>query len=104
MRVNVSDIDGVHASTPQAGQRLYALIEPVLARGEPVVLDFAGVQHFSAPFFNSSIGPLVEADSANRLPQLLRIENLPPLGQGVLDSVIENGIRMRENPRLREAM
>ena len=32
MRVMVREIDNGHASTPQAGLRLYALIEPVLAR------------------------------------------------------------------------
>jgi STAS-like domain of unknown function (DUF4325) len=104
MRVNVKDIDGIHASTLQAGQRLYSLIEPVLARGEPVVLDFAGVRHFSVPFFNYSIGLLVEKDEANRLGELLRYENLPAPGQSAWESVVEYAVRRRGNPRLAEAM
>lgn len=105
MRVKVSglDIDASSAYTFEAAQKLYALIEPVLARGEPVELDFEGVEHFSAVFFNYSIGWLVEKDTANRLPELLRVENLHPLGQTALDSVTENAIRCRENPRWREA-
>jgi hypothetical protein len=104
MRVKVSDIDGVHAYTPQAGQRLYAIIEPAIARGEPVVLDFEGVRHYSAAFFVYSIGILVEADTTNRLPELLQYENLPPGGQAALDSVIGYAVRRRENPRWAEGM
>jgi hypothetical protein len=104
MRVKVSDIDGIHATTYQAGQKLYTLIAPVLARGEPVELDFEGVRHFSPLFFNASIGILVEADKENRLPERLRVVNLPPLGQDALDSVIDYAIRCRDNPRWAEAM
>ena len=99
MRVKVSDIDGFQASTPQAGERLYALIAPVLARGEEVFLDFEGVKHCSVPFFNASIGVLIEADAEERLPALLRYENLSPLGQGIVESVTEYATRRRENPR-----
>src|SRR3954454_13171626 len=99
MRVKVKEIDGGFASTPQAGEKLYALIAPVLARGEEVTLDFEGVKHCSVPFFNASIGVLIEADAEGRLPALLHYENLPPLGQGIVDDVTEYAIRRRENPR-----
>jgi hypothetical protein len=99
VRIKVSEIDGGHAYTPQAGLRLHALIEPVLARGESVVLDFAGVEHFSSAFFSASVGKLVEADVTNRLPDLLRFENLAALGQTALDLATEFATRCRENPR-----
>jgi hypothetical protein len=99
VRVKVSEIDGGHASTPQAGLRLYALIEPMLARGESVVLDFEGVKHFSTAFFSASIGRLAEADVAKRLPDLLHCENLPATGQTALDLATGFAIRCRENPR-----
>jgi hypothetical protein len=104
MHVKVSNIEGSSAYTAQAGQQLRALIEPVLARGEPVELDFEGVKHFSAAFFASSIGALVEADRTNRVTELVRVCNLMPLGKGTLDLVIANAIRRRENPRWAEAM
>jgi hypothetical protein len=104
MRVKVSDIDGVHASTAQAGQRLYALIEPVLARGESVELDFEGVKHFSVPFFTSSIFILVRDDASGRVQGLLRYENLLPQGQSDLDSTLDYAVRCRDNPRWAEGM
>ena len=104
MRVKVSEIDGGHASTPQAGLRLHALIEPALARGEPVVLDFEGVKYCSVPFFSASVGILVEADAEGRLPALLSYESLSPMGQSAVDSVTEYAIRRRENPRWAAAM
>src|SRR4051794_23410319 len=103
-RVKVSDVVGNQASTHQAGQRLHDLIEPALARGEPVELDFAGVRHFSALFFNASIGALIEGDGQDRLPPLLRYENLPPLARGALESVVEYAVRRRTDPRWAAAM
>src|SRR3954465_5504035 len=98
MRVKVSEIDNGHPPPPQAGLRLQALIEPVLARGEPVVLDFEGVKHCSTAFFNARIANLIEADKDDRLPQLLTYENLSPHGQIALDMAADFGKRRRENP------
>jgi hypothetical protein len=100
----VRELNNGHASTGETGWRLYQLIEPVLARGEEVVLDFAGVKHVAAPFLSSSVGVLIEADKEDRLPKLLRYENLPPERQGTLDVVIDYGVRRRENPRGAAAM
>src|SRR4051794_13864243 len=99
MRVKVSEIDGIHAYTPQAGIRLRELIEPALAVGEEVTLDFEGVKHYSAAFFCASIGALIEADKAGRTPQLLRYENLLPRGQSALESATDFAIRRRDNPK-----
>src|SRR5438552_3357664 len=102
MRVKISDLFGFQAATGQAGYQLYTQIEPVLARGEPVVLDFEGVRYFATIFFTSSVGLLIEADTENRLPDLLRYENLPEMGQTALDLATETAIRRRENPRWAE--
>ena len=104
MHVKVSDIDGAHASTPQAGQRLLALIQPPLTRGEQVELDFEGVRHFSVPFFSASIFVLIKADTENRLAGLLSYENLLPQGRSALDSTIDYAIRCRDNPQWAEGM
>jgi hypothetical protein len=105
MRVNLfSEIDGVHAFTSKAGQKLYELIEPAVARGEEVVLDFDGVKHFSGTFFNWAIGRFIEKDFDGKLSRLIRYENLPPLGQGSLESAVEYATLRRENPRWAVAM
>jgi hypothetical protein len=98
MRVKVREIDNGHASTPQAGLRLYALIEPVLARGEPVILDFEGVKHCSTAFFSASVGILIEADREDRLPELLRYENLAPRCQPALELASDFAVRCRQSP------
>jgi hypothetical protein len=104
MYVKVSEIDGGFASTPQAGERLYNLIAPVLARGEEVVLDFEGVRYTAVPFFMASIQPLIEADREERLSKLLRYENLnlTPFGQSDVEAVTEFAVRCRD-PRVKAA-
>lgn len=106
MRVKVSglDLDSAHAYTPQAGEKLRALIEPILAQGDPVELDFTGVEHFSAIFFWTALGPLIEADSSHQLPALIRIENLSPLGENALESARALAVRRREVPGWASAM
>jgi hypothetical protein len=105
MRVHLfSQIDGVHASTSQAGQKLYELIEPAVSRGEEVVLDFDGVKYFAPGFFNWAVGRFIEKDFDGKLSRLIRYENLPPLGESSLESVVEYATLRRENPRWAAAM
>jgi hypothetical protein len=105
MRVKVSDeIDGIHAFTLDAGLKLHDLIEPAIARGEEVVLDFEGVKHFTPLFMYYAIGRFIERDADGSLSRLFRYENLEPLGQDTLDDVVEYSIRRREDPRWAAAM
>jgi hypothetical protein len=103
MRVQMSELFGKQAATGQDGLRLNELIEPVLARGEAVVLDYEGMDRFTTVFFTSSIGLLIEKDTPNRLPELLQHENLPHMGQLALSLATDNAIRRRENPRWAQA-
>src|SRR3954463_15753646 len=98
MRVKVSDLAGECPCIGEEGERAHELIAPVLERGEPVVLDFSGVKDVGGAFFAGAIGRLVERDAANRLPELLRYENLSPRGRGVLDAIIDHWTRRREVP------
>lgn len=101
-RVKVTDIEGEKGYT---GEALRAFLEPILARGESVVLDFQGTDHScSGVFFWVGLGRLIEADTENRLPELLHFDNLSHLGQLSLDSIRDFAIRRRENPRWAEAM
>jgi len=99
MRVKISELEDFQGTTPQAARQLYHLIAPVLARGEPVVLDFEGVRSCSTSFFTSSVGLLIEEDKENRLPELLSYENLPEMGRVALGLATDHAIRRRENPR-----
>jgi hypothetical protein len=99
MRVRILDVDPNQvAATPQSGEKLRALIEPALARGEEVELDFEGVRFYSPLFFFSSVGLLIERDPTNRVAGLLRYSNLSERGQMDLGSAIDFAIRRRDNP------
>jgi len=68
MQIEVRERSGENAITRELGLEIYSSIQPVLARGEPVCLDFAGVKVFASPFLNAAIG------------QLLKDKSLPTLG------------------------
>ena len=38
--------------------RVFNSVQPMLAKGEPVELDFEGLRHASTTFFHSSVGEL----------------------------------------------
>ena len=99
MRVKVNDIEGATFAGMEAGQRLREMIAPALARGEEVVLDFEGIQYYSPAFFADVFHDLIRADVEDRLPQLVRFENLPPHGQGAFDDMRLWAVRWRENPK-----
>jgi hypothetical protein len=99
MRVKVSEVTGPYADSYEGGLRLADVIAPVLARGEEVVLDFDGVKEYFGAYFDCAIGRLIVQDADDRLPGLLRYENLSPVGRLVLEGVTEHAIRRRENPR-----
>jgi hypothetical protein len=99
MYVRVREIDNGAAATGQAGEKLLELIEPAIARGEVVELDFEGVWIYAALFFYCSVGRLIEADTTERVPPLLRYANLSERGQADLEWGVEFAVRRRENPR-----
>lgn len=98
MRVKVSEYSGSRTAGYELGPQVYELIEPALARGEVVVLDFEGVRRVTTAFFARSVGDLIEKDVANRLKDLLRCENLSDVGKLALQQVVEHFTRRRENP------
>jgi hypothetical protein len=99
MRVKVNDIEGATYGATVAAERLRDMIAPALARGEEVVLDFEGVQYPTSSFFGDAFEELIRADVEDRLPKLLRFENLPPVWQGAYDDVRLWAVRWRENPK-----
>lgn len=98
MRVMVRDLDQGDAGTMRAGEMVRDLIEPALTRGEEVTLDFVGVRYCNAAFLNAAVGRLIESDVQERLPALLRYENMKPLWKGALESVIGWAERRRKYP------
>lgn len=98
MRVKVFDLCGIQAACFEHGQQLHDLIEPAIARGEEVVLDFEGVRWFNSGFFAMALGPLIVKDTTNRLGDLLRYENLAEMGRLARDGAVNHWTRRRDVP------
>lgn len=90
MRINVRKWVGENAITPDDGQAIFNLIHGPLQKGETVELDFEGVDVFASPFFNASVGRLLEDLERDALNVRLRFEHLSTFGKRVLRRVIEN--------------
>ena len=90
MQINVREWVGENAMTQDDGKAVYDLIHDPLRQGETVELDFEGVDVFASPFFNASVGRLLEDLGRDALNARLRFEHLSAFGERVLRSVIEN--------------
>ena len=90
MEYKVRDNIGPRAIIREDGEKVYDAIYPVLARGEPTTLDFAGVSQFASPFFNFAIGQLLKDLTVDDLTKRLHIVHLTQDGMAVVKRVIEN--------------
>ncbi len=99
----ISEI-GKNCITLDQGAKLYNRIHPLLKKGENVVLDFQHVEVFASPFFNRSVGRLLEDISPDDLNRLLVVNNLAVTGLDTLKKVIENSKKYYSNPNYKKAV
>lgn len=90
MHVKIKELVGVNAMTLADGEAIYHRIHDPLVEGKAVELDFEGVQVFGSPFFNASVGRLLEDLKPDILNSRLKFEHLSDFGARVLRRVIEN--------------
>lgn len=60
------------------GQQVYQAVTPPLARGEHVVLSFAGVAVVTSSFANTALVPLLDLVGADALRERLALRDLRP--------------------------
>lgn len=105
MRIVVKDLIGFDdCITAEDGQKVYDLIHPELSAGKPVVVDFAGIEAFASPFFNTAIGQLLRDLERDELNRLLKVENIRPVGDQTVRLVIKNAYRYYRDPDYRKAL
>ncbi len=104
MPTDVFALSGEYAITTEDGQKLFEIIQPEIAEGKRVELNFSGVRVFASPFFNAAIGPLLEGRSSDDLRRLIKFNNLSPIGESVINRVIENSDQYYRNPEARKAL
>lgn len=84
--------------TPEEGQPISDRIYASIKEGEPVVLDFAGMQLITTAFLNVVIGTLYKDFGSDELKKLLSFENLT---EGIalrIKRVADNAKLFYENP------
>ncbi|HDR9174197.1 TPA: STAS-like domain-containing protein [Burkholderia vietnamiensis] len=97
MHLNIHDEIGVRCIVAEDGQRLHDRIFGPLKSGDNVYLDFTGVRQYASPFFNYSIGQLMNEFSEESLRKLLHLVNINDIGKIVVDQVIANAARFKGN-------
>lgn len=100
----VKDLIGENCITIEDGQQLYDSIHSKLLAGEPVELDFNGVEICASPFFNFGIGQLLKDLSGDRLNQLLTVLHLHRSGLKALKVVIDNSKQYYSSESVRQAI
>lgn len=58
--IHLRKVFGAECLTAQDGKQLFDLLSKELKRNESVTIDCTGVDKFASPFFNASLGRLVE--------------------------------------------
>jgi hypothetical protein len=104
MTYKIYEITGEYATDADSGQQLHDLIHPQLLTGNPVELDFNGVNVFASAFFNFAIGQLLKDVPADHLNQLLKITNLNEDGYFILRRIIDNAKHYYSDPQYKNAV
>ncbi|ROQ24334.1 STAS-like domain-containing protein [Gallaecimonas pentaromativorans] len=91
--VKVFDLVGKNAISMQSGTKLHDAIYKSLMNDEFIELDFSGVLLYASPFFNASIGILLNDITIDRLTRNLKITNCSDVGIGLLNAVIQNALQ-----------
>jgi len=92
-RLVVRDLTGPTCLSPEKGQRVFRVVEPDVAAGHQVELDFTGVDLFATPFFNLSIGQLLRDLDPAYLRGRLHVVNLNEVGQDTYSRAWDNAVQ-----------
>ncbi len=104
MSLMIVSLVGEHCITIEDGQQIYEVIHSDLLNGKEVTLDFAKVQVFASPFFNTAIGQLLRDISPETLNNNLHLINLTAYGNQIVRRVILNAQKYYKEPNVRKAV
>jgi hypothetical protein len=102
MRLVISETIGARCIVAEDGQRLHDAVVGHLRDNEDVFLDFSEVRQFASPFFNFSIGQLLNDVSEVNLRKFLHLEGLNETGRIVVERVIANASKYQNNEDYRK--
>ena len=76
MKIRMSEHVGSHCASIDDGQKVYRLLAPEFQKGNPVELNFEGVESILTPFLHNSIGRLLSEYEKETVMERLVLCNL----------------------------
>ncbi len=98
-KVKVFDLVGKNAISMQSGTKLHDVIFEDLKSGNAVEIDFTDVSLYASPFFNASVGILLNDLTIEQLTQRMKVVNCSEVGLGLLNTVIQNALQYYSGSR-----
>ena len=92
---------GVSCMSAEDGEKLYALLQPILKNDESVVLDFTGVRFFLTLFFNASLAKLAQDLGTEFVRSHITVEALASTATHHIDRAFRLGARMADDETYR---
>jgi hypothetical protein len=89
-RYNIAELVGKFCIDTENGEKIYALIHPQLLAGNPVELDFSGVEICVSSFLSFAVGQLLADIPQESLDKLLTVSHLNPVGMRSFNRVLRN--------------
>jgi len=77
------------ALTPNAGDKLFEVIDSAIVKKLYVVVDFGSINYITSAFLNAAIGQLYSKYSSDELNEHLKLENLADDDRVLLKKVID---------------
>ena len=104
MNIKIREQFGRACVDYEEGELLYQLIQPAVQAGDPLHLDFEGVDLFASPYFNASLARLVLAFPDKDLNSLLHISNILPVGWETAKRSIDNAKDFVRHPERQQEL
>ena len=89
MKIRMSEQVGNQCASIDDGQKVYSLLAPEFRKGNPVELNFEGVESILTPFLHNSIGRLLSEYEKETVMERLVLCNLTAEQLKLLNSYID---------------
>ncbi len=89
MKIRISEHVGTHCASIDDGQKVYRLLAPEFQKGNPVELNFEGIDSILTPFLHNSIGRLLSEYEKEIVMERLVLCNLSADHLRLLNSYID---------------
>ena len=100
-RYKIVELVGKTCIASSKGQKIYNIIHPHLLMGQPVELDFSGVEICATPFLSFAIGQLLKDIPVKKLNKLLKINSIDATGKETLEIIFEDYSQYYSDPQFR---